>query len=186
MNLIAIAKIVLLVLLVACSMLGAFGSTFKGKNSDTKSFLYKVTSGGKTYYYTDDKYLSCKDSRDLVHAAFAFAILGWIAALVGVVLAVLGLLVSYIAKMIPGIVNVIVAGACFVFMTIAWPICAALYNQKYCGSKGKDGSKYDYGFAFLIITWILSIVWLAFEVLSMLGVVPKGAEAPKAVSEANA
>ena len=174
MNVIAIVKIGLLILLVACSMLGAFGCIFNVKNSNTKWFLYKVTGGGKTYYFADNEYLLCNDTKDLFHAAFAFAILGWIAALVGVALAVLGLLVSSIAEKIPGIVNVIVAGACVVFTTIPWPICAAMYNKKYCGNKGKDTTDYDYGFAFLIITWILSIMWLAFEVLGMLGMVTKG------------
>ena len=114
-----------------------------------------------------------------VNAAFAFAILGWITALAGTAVAALSLVKP---SMLPAIIGVIIGAVCCVFLLVSWPIVAALLNNEYCNDKLKVSYEYDYGFAFLLIAWILSIGWVAFEVLGMMGLIP-GAAAP--VSEAN-
>eukprot|EP00658_Telonema_sp_P-2_P025896 TRINITY_DN2043_c0_g1_i6.p1 TRINITY_DN2043_c0_g1~~TRINITY_DN2043_c0_g1_i6.p1 ORF type:complete len:119 (-),score=46.69 TRINITY_DN2043_c0_g1_i6:315-671(-) len=103
-----------------------------------------------------------------------------ITALAGAAVAALSLVKP---GMLPSIVGVIISAVCFVFFMISWPIVAALYNNEYCSAVVKNGYQYDYGFAFLLIAWILSIGWVAFEVLGMLGLIPGAAAAP--TSEAN-
>ena len=159
-------KITLMLLLVACSMLGAFGSTFKGRlGFDVHVFLYKITAEGQTTYYANYN-VNCMKPIRMFNAAFALAILGWVATLVGTALVVIGVVTPNISEKIPQIVKAVVAVACLVFMTIPWPICVALFHHDYCGLK--TGTHYSHGFAFLVITWILAMVWAAFEVMSML------------------
>ena len=178
MNVFAIIKIALIAAVLVCALIGAFGATYKAKNGgDAHFFLYKTVVAGKTTYFIDlDP--SCKDSLHMANSALAFAIIGWIAALAGVAVAAL----SLFKPILPSIVGVILSAVCAVALTVSWPIAAALYNQEVCGSKVKDSWKYDYGFAFLIISWILSLGWVAFEVLGMLGLIPGGAPATSSTS----
>ena len=179
MNIFAIVKLVLIAAVLVCGLIGAFGAVFKDKASgNTHFYLYKSVTNGQTTYFKDVN-PSCKDTLNVINAAFAFAILGWITALAGTAIAALSLVKP---SMLPAIVGVIVSAVCMLFLTIAWALVAASYHQEICKDRLVDSYKYDYAFAFQLIAWILSIGWVAFEVLGMMGLIP-GAAAP--VSEAN-
>lgn len=167
-SIVSILRIIGMVVLIFCSMMGAFGAQFKAKGGGTHLFLYKYTSGGTTRYYSDLSF-GCGDIDRNFDASFTFAILAWVVILVGTVVAV----VAIFSSSIPSIVNVILAGAAWCFVLLSWALVAALYNEGYCGGSGYEGSfKYDYGFAFLVITWICTMFWGAFELLIFFGVMP--------------
>ena len=93
----------------------------------------------------------------------------------------MGLAISAISifkkDIIPSIVNVIVAAFAWVFLGITWPLTVAVYYSKYCGSPSSlhKTTKPNYGFGFIVVAFILSTMWLVFEVLSLLKVIPSGA-----------
>ena len=169
LSVVSIIKIVFLLVLLFCVMMGTFGSQFRIKNGDTRYYLYKIEGNGFLRYYSDMTF-GCSGVDRNFDASLAFAIFAWLAILIGTVLAVIAL---FRANLLPAIVGVILAGVAFVCLLISWALVAALYNENYCGNNGfKGGAKYDYGFAFLVISWLGTMLWGLFEVLSLQNMIP--------------
>ena len=168
-NVISVLKVVGLLVLLFCVMLGTFGSQFKAKNSDTRYYLYKVEGNGFLRYYSDMTF-GCGDIDRNFDASLAFAIFSWLAILIGTALAVIAL---FRANLVPAIVGLVLAGVAWACLLISWALVAALYNESYCNNSGfKGGAKYDYGFAFLVISWLCTMLWALFEVLSLRNMIP--------------
>lgn len=173
LGVISVLKVVFLLVLLFCVMLGTFGSQFRVKNGDTRYHLYKVEGNGRLVYYSDMSF-GCGDIDRNFDASLAFAIFAWLAILIGTVLAVIAL---FRANLVPAIVGLILAGVAWFCLLISWALVAALYNEGYCGGNGfKGGAKYDYGFAFLVISWLCTMCWALFEVLSLRNMIPNSGQ----------
>eukprot|EP00164_Ancoracysta_twista_P013535 GFYU01021661.1.p1 GENE.GFYU01021661.1~~GFYU01021661.1.p1 ORF type:complete len:210 (-),score=24.61 GFYU01021661.1:260-844(-) len=177
MALVSIIKAVCLIVLLFCTMLGTFGSQLQplDDNSDAQIFLYKIiSSAGTTVYYTDYSY-GCGALDSTFNAAFSFALLSWVAILAGVVVAIIAV---FNRDLIPSIVCLVVAVATWVFLTISCSLIVALFFTKYCGASEafNSNSRYDYGFGFLVLSWIITTCWVAFEALSFLKLIPAVAQ----------
>ena len=165
-NILDVLKVVGMFVLLFCVMLGTFGAQFQ--SGGTQFFLYKVTGGGATRYYTEFDF-GCADIDRNFEAALVFALFAWFTVIAGTAVAVLALIKK---DLIPSIVGLILAGITWFLLLLAWCLVAALYNEGYCGGGGfKNGSGYVYGFAFLIISWLCA-TWIAFEVLKLLNLLP--------------
>ena len=170
--LVSIIKAVCLLILLLCAFIGAFGAQTQplDDHDDTKIYLFKVTSKGATYYYTDYSF-GCGALDKTFNAAFAFAILSWITITAGVVVAIIAV---FNRDMIPSIVCVVVSGAAWLFLTISCALVVALFYTKYCGASESFDSiaRYDYGFGFLVLSWFMTTCWFVFEALSHLNLSP--------------
>lgn len=163
----SVLKVVGMVVLLFCVMLGTFGSQMK--SGGTRFHLYKMEGNGFIRYYSDMTF-GCSDIDRNFDASMAFAIFGWIAILIGTVLAIVAL---FRRNILPAITGIILAGIAWFCLLISWCLVAALYNEGYCGGGGfKNGSSYDYGFFFLLISWFMTMCWGFFELLSYLNMLP--------------
>lgn len=159
-----------MIVLVFCSMMGAFGAQFKAKNGDTHLYLYKATGGSTVTYYTDISW-GCGDIDRNFDASLTFAILAWLVILVATALAVISLFKAI--PFLPAFSGIVLAAVTWFFLLISWTLVAALNHEHYCGTGGfHSGYHYDYGFAFLVIAWICTMFWGAFELLIFLGFMP--------------
>ena len=150
------AKITLIVCLIVCGIIVAFGA--KAQTADDDHLLHPETVDGSDTYIAEVT-KSCAGTTNMANFALAFAILGWITALAGTAIAALSLVKP---SMLPAIVGVIVSAVCMLFLTIAWSFAAASSHQEICKDRPND-----HAFAFLLIAWILSIGWLAYGVLDI-------------------
>ena len=175
MDIVSIIKAACLLLLLFCAMLGAFGAQMQATDgADAKIYLYKLSSGPITVYYTDTSF-GCGALDSTMDAAFAFALLSWITIAAGVAVAAVAI---FKKDLIPAIANLAVSAAAWVFLTLSWVLVVVMYYTKYCGASSnlKENAKFDYGFGFLILSWILATCWVAFEALSLLNLIPAVAQ----------
>lgn len=172
MDIVSIIKTAFLIVVLFCALIGAFGPQLKYRSIDAQVYLYKSVHSGTTRYFKDYS-LGCKAIDNTVDASFAFAILSWVTILVGLAISAISI---FKKDLIPSLVNVIVAAFAWVFLGITWPLTVAVYYSKYCGSSTSlhASTKPYYGFGFIVVAFILTTMWLVFEVLSLLKLIPVG------------
>eukprot|EP00656_Telonema_subtile_P027882 TRINITY_DN30064_c0_g1_i1.p1 TRINITY_DN30064_c0_g1~~TRINITY_DN30064_c0_g1_i1.p1 ORF type:complete len:147 (-),score=50.34 TRINITY_DN30064_c0_g1_i1:130-570(-) len=124
--------------------------------------------------YTDSSF-GCGPLDSTMDAALAFAMLSWITIMAGVAVAAVAIVKK---DLIPAIASLAVSAAAWVFLTLSWVLVVVMYYTKYCGASQalKDNAKYDYGFGFLVLSWIITTCWVAFEALSFLKLIPAVAQ----------
>ena len=154
MNILGIVFVAVLVATVVCGLIGTFGEQFDRNNFNL--FLYKSQVGNSKTYFVDITF-GCEASGQRFAAALAFAIIGWIAALVAAVCAI----VLIFSKAVPRIIILIASCIAFVAMLFGWILTLVVFMGKPCDARNSyDSAGYtlSYGFAFQIMAWVLAAV----------------------------